>query len=215
MNKIKNKYLNHEGVLQISKAVAEAEKKTMGEIVPMIVSKSSATEHLPFHCSLLVLSLGLLFVVGWEPSWFFFYKWQSLIGLLILSYAIGFVVSKIDFVQRWMIPDHDEEAQVWQRAHAEWAQHKMNKTHGRTGILLFVSIMERKAVVLADEGIARHYPPETWNEIVTLLTGHLRSKEWVLGFQKAIERSGEVLAKHLPAGPHNPNEISDQLIIKN
>ncbi len=214
MDKFQNKYLNHEQVLQISKAVAEAEKKTSGEIVPMIVARSSSVGHLPFHIGLLIMTAGLLVILGWEPGWFFAWKWQSLILLSLLSFGAGFLLSKIPTVQRWMIPDGDEEAQVWQRAQAEWALHKFHKTQARTGIMIFVSIMERKAVVLADEGIARYYPAETWKDIVSLLTGHLQRNEWVPGFKEAIEKCGEVLAKQLPAGAQNPNEVSDQLIIK-
>jgi putative membrane protein len=214
MDKFKNKYLNHEQVLQITKAVAEAERKTSGEIVPMIVLRSSSIGHLPFHVGLLLMTAALLVILGWEPGWFFAWKWQSLVGLTVFSFGAAFLLSRFHVVQRWMIPDGDEEAQVWQRAQAEWALHKFHKTQARTGIMIFVSIMERKAVVLADEGIARHYPADTWKDIVSLLTGHLHRNEWVLGFTKAIEKCGEVLAKHLPAGPHNPNEVSDQLIIK-
>ena len=215
MDKFQAKHLSHEQILRITNAVVQAELKTTGEIVPMIVSRSSAVGHLPLQCGLLILTTLLLLIFGFEPTWFFFWKWKSLIVLILLSFGAGYLLSRFNFIQRWMIPDKDEEAQVWQRAQSEWAANKIQKTANRTGILLFVSVMERKAIVLADEGIAKHYPAETWKEVVELLTSHLRQGDWAMGFEKAIEKCGEILSKHLPAGPKNPNEITDHLIIKN
>jgi putative membrane protein len=210
----KAKHLTHEQVLRITQAVMQAETQTQGEIVPMIVSRSSTVGHVPFHLSVMLLSLILVFAVEIEPWWFFEFKWESILISVLLSALLGWMLSRLDFVQRWMIPFDDQESQVWQKAQSEWAKNKIQKTKARTGILIFVSIMERKAVVLADEGIAKHYPQETWIEVVELLSSHLKKNEWGLGFEKAIARCGEILKKHLPAGAHNKNEISDEIIIK-
>lgn len=214
MEKFKSKHLTHDQVFKITQAVVQAEMKTDGEIVPMIVARSSSVGHVFFHTSLLLLSFILLLALVFEPWWFFTFKWQALAVTGIFSSLGGFLLSKLNFVQRWLIPPEDQEAQVWQRAQAEWASNKLQKTKARTGILIFVSIMERKAVVLADEGIAKHYSPETWKEVVDILSLHLKRNEWVLGFQKAVEKCGQILQKHLPAS-HSANEISDHLIIKN
>jgi putative membrane protein len=214
MEKFKAKYLSPDQVAKITAAVQKAELKTMGELVPMIVKRSSAIGHVPYSCYLVLLSCSLMVFLSWEPQWALAYHWQILVALILLSFGLGTVLARLTVVQRWFVPEADEEAQVWQRAQTEWALQKVQKTESRTGILIFVSVMERKAVVLADEGIARHYKPETWQEIVTLLTRHLHRGEWVQGFEKAIERCGEILSVQMPAQSRNPNEIHDELIIK-
>jgi putative membrane protein len=210
------KIILKEEIARITAAVREAESKTSGEIIPMIVSRSAAVGHVPYQCFLLILSSSLLLLLGWPSWWAWPHTWQAgaLIGLTLVSFAAGFVLARIQFVQRWLVPDADEEAQVWRRAQAEWAQHKMEVTKSRSGILLFVSVLERRAVILADEGIAKRYDPATWQEVVSLLTGHLRRGEWAIGFERAIERCGEILATHLPSSADNPNEYRDELIIR-
>lgn len=215
MDKFQAKYLTHEQILKITQEVVKAEQQTRGEIIPMIVARSSAIGHVPYYCFLLILSLILLTALGLEPWWFFEWKWWSLLASMVISGAVAWPLSLLPWIQRSLTSAKDQEAQVWQRAQTEWSQHKLQKTADRTGILIFVSVMERKAVVLADEGIARHYPQETWTEVVGILGSHLHRNEWVLGFQMAIAKCGDILKKHLPAGAKNPNEISDHLIIKN
>jgi putative membrane protein len=192
----------------------KAEEGTRGEIVPMIVARSSAIGNLPLMSSLVCFSVFLLILIEWQPWWISLWMGLPVIGLLILSLVLGTLLSHIQAVQRWLIPAHDQEAQVWQRAHSEWSQSKIQQTQGRTGILIFVSVMERKAVIMADEGIAKFYKQETWDEVVRLLGGYLKQGQWTLGFEKAIQRCGEILKTNLPAGSSNPNEISDAPIIK-
>ena len=82
--------------------------------------------------------------------------------------------------------------------------------------MIFISIMERRAVILADEGIAKKLPENTWEEVLKPLTEFLRDGEWSAGFQDAIRRSGDLLKTHFPepAGTHHASEISNNLIIK-
>lgn len=214
MNTNVKSFLNPEQLRLISEAVLEAEKKTQGEIVPMVVMRSSAIGSVRSLVFLVFFSVLVTFLLAWGPWWFHEWRWELLIGAMASSFMIAFFLSRWAAVQRYIIPEADQQAQVWQRAQIEWANNKLQKTQQRTGILLFVSVMERKAVVLADQGIARFYKQETWDEIVQILSRHFKEKKWVEGFQKAIGRCGEILTAYLPAQGHNPNEISDQLIVK-
>ena len=206
--------LTHDQVLKITQAVIEAEKGTRGEIVPMIVQRSSTIGHLPLYSSLIVFSLFLLVLVEWQPWWLLLAWGLPLIATLFLSLVIGFALARLSFIQRWLIPAIDQEAQVWQRARSEWAMSKIQKTQERTGILIFVSVMERKAIILADEGIAKYYNENTWKEVIQNLGHYLSKGQWTEGFQKAIHHCGEILKKHLPSDGANPNELGDAPIIK-
>lgn len=214
MEKFKHKHLSPEVMKRIKAAVQTAELKTQGEIVPMIVGRSSVIGHVPYYCFLLLLSSFLLMILGWEPWWAVEYHWFVISAALLVAFGLSQILARSWTVQRWLTPEADEELQVWRRAQSEWATRKMRDTKDRTGILLFVSVMERKAIVLADEGIARHYPPETWKEVVNLLGSHLHQGDWAQAFEQAIAKAGEILARHLPAQGRNPNEIHDDLIVQ-
>lgn len=210
----KKEFLSTEQIQKISQAVASAELGTSGEIVPMIVRRSSSVGHLPIYITVVLFSVAIVGLVETKIEWLNAWWGLPILGVFLVCAASGYILSGIDAVQRWLISAVDEETQVWNRAHSEWAFSQIRKTKARTGILLFVSIMERKAIVLADEGIAKHYSAETWNEVVTILSGHLRKGQWTEGFERSIHRCGEILKTHLPAGPDNTNELPDRIIFK-
>lgn len=210
----KKEILSPDQIKKITQAVIKAEAGTSGEIVPMIVNRSSAIGHLPFYVALILFSLSAVALFELKSNWLHLW-WGLPIGLLFLGCLVGgFVLSQFHSIQRWLIPAIDEETQVWNRAYSEWAVSHVRKTKARTGILLFVSVMEKKAVVLADEGIAKHYSQETWQKVIDILSQHLRKGEWTEGFERSIQLCGDILKTHLPADTENINEISDRIIIK-
>lgn len=217
------KYLSESEIAEISQSVHAAELGTEGEIVPMIVHRSSAVRHVPV---ILGLSLALLFfgveilgLNGWYLSdWLpFLYQhggYQVLFLAVLMALAWG--LAHLHGVQRLLTPNADERDQVHRRAQLEFFLHRLNRTQKKTAVLIFVSIMERRAVILADEGIAKVLPPNTWDLILKSLTKKMGRGDWAQGFHEAIQQSGELLKAHFPApqGAASANEISNNLIIK-
>jgi putative membrane protein len=113
-----------------------------------------------------------------------------------------------------MTPDSDLIHQCNLRAELEFWKAGIQKTQGSTGILLFISVVERRAVVLADEAIAKILPPETWQTVIERLLEGARRKDLAEGFSKAIELCGELLAKNFPRASDDKDELANQLIIK-
>lgn len=215
------KYLTEEQVAEISKAVHAAELGTGGDIVPMIVRRSSAVRHVPLVLglcfALLFLGVEMLGLNGWYVSDllpFLMGHWVYQLFFLVVLLVIAWGLSHLHPVQRFLTSDEDEKEQVEKRAQLEFFLHRLNRTHKKTAVLIFISVMERRAVILADEGIAKHLPPHIWEEVLKPLTGFLRGGEWAQGIQDAIRRSGELLKQHVPQSGAVANEISNNLIIK-
>jgi putative membrane protein len=217
------KYLTEKQIAEISNAVQQAELGTSGDIVPMVVRRSSAVRHVPvilgLSFALVFLGIEVLGVNGWYMSDFFPFlmgHWAYQVGFLTFLMLIAWGLSHLHPIQRILTSDEDEKEQVWKRAQLEFFLHRLNHTHKKTAVLIFISIMERRAVILADEGIAKILPPKTWEEVLKPLTEFLRDGEWSAGFQDSIRRSGELLKTHFPesAGSISANEISNNLIIK-
>ncbi len=200
--------------LKVSAAVAKVETQTSGEIVPIIVRRSSTIGHVPFLLTLILLVAILVFEVPQMPifarynlSWILFF-------VALFCFLVSIPLSKFIWVQRMLVSQADQKFQVEERALLEFYQTGIVNTKARTGILLFLSVMERKAVVLADEAISQKLPPETWNEICQIMVDGVRKGDTATGLVKAIEACGQVLAQHFPAQELNPNELKDHLIIK-
>ena len=101
-----------------------------------------------------------------------------------------------------------------QRAELEFYESNIQQTSGSTGILIFVSLMERKVIVLADKAINDQLPKETWQNAVDLIVTGLKAKNMALGLKNAIEFIGNTLEGPLPIKTNDTNELSNHLVIK-
>jgi putative membrane protein len=88
----------------------------------------------------------------------------------------------------------------------------ISHTKNRTGVLIFVSLAEHYARIIADEGIAAKVPQSEWQAAIDALTAHMRQNRIADGITAAIARCGDVLAQHAPPDG-SPNELPDRLYV--
>lgn len=204
--------ISQDEIKKIEDVIARAEEKTSGEIVPMIVGSSSVSGHVePMIAAVLAV---LVLAANWAFSEHIVFPWWTTIAEFVAILAIAFCVGRTAWALRVMTLNSDLYKQVYTRALNEFMQAGLEKTDGSTGVLLFVSEAERWAVVLADKSISSKLPPETWNEVVALLIGGLKSGNVAKGFTDAIAKTGDVLAQHFPIRPQDKNELPNKFIIK-
>ena len=86
------------------------------------------------------------------------------------------------------------------------------RTHGRTGVLIYLSLAEHRAEIVADEAIASQVSPEVWGAAMASLIGEIRAGRAGQGLVLAIEAVGAVLAQHFPRAEGDINELPDRLI---
>lgn len=209
------KYLTEDEVKRLSEVVNRAEQRTSGEIVPVIVNRSTGVGHVSL---MLTLFASLTFFLLEVPiqTYFFSPLWLSLSPLMVFVFwGISLVLAKRPFWQRILTHPREQAQQVWNRAELEFSRNKIGRTSEGTGILIFVSVMERKAVILADEGISKHYPPDVWQALVKDLSESLKAGQWYQGFENAILGAGKILEEKLPAKEHDNNQLQNYLRIIN
>ena len=206
--------LGSDGAQRIETAIAEAESHTSGEIVPILVRRSSTVGHVPLVSFTLLLLCVFLFDLPTHlaelggPNWLWLGACWGLAGGVALS------LSRLDAVERLLTPRPDQMQQVDQRAEIEFYELEMSQTQDRTGILLFVSLMEHRAVVLADHSIAEKLDAEIWQELVDLMIQGVKRGDLAEGMAQAIRRCGELLSPHFPIAADDTNELRDHLVIK-
>lgn len=209
-----HKYLSENDLAQIEAAISRVEESTSGEIVPVIVRRSSAVGHVPLSLTL-VLTLLLVIVEFPFSDWLWVTPWVWLWPvLLVVIYGISHVLAKSKWIQKVFVPERDEVDSVHQRAHLEFYLNRIHRTENATGVLIFVSVMEKKAVILADEGISKKLPKEHWDEILAVLGEKLHQGQWAQGFIAAIEACGQDLKTHFPASAPGQNQLKNHLIVK-
>lgn len=132
--------------------------------------------------------------------------------------ALAHAVARIDAVRRLLLAQPLVLSRVAERARHAFVANGLAHTQQRTGILIFVALLERRVVVLADEGIHRALDPnESWQQVVELAVGGLRrggADDAVNGLEAAIRRCGEILARHVPAPDRNPDELSNRIVLE-
>jgi putative membrane protein len=192
----------------ISAAIARAEQKTSGEIV--VVAAIASDGYRSFGllwAALLALAVPAPFV--------FFTKWavQYIYLLQLATFLVFLVLFQWERVRYVLVPPSIKRARAHQRAVEQFLVQNMHTTKGRTGVLIYVSFVERYAEVIADDGIYRRVPTSTWENAVGELTNHLARGTVTEGFIRVIERCGKVLAKHFPPGQVPDNELPNHLIV--
>lgn len=198
----------------ISEAVAAAEGKTRGEIVPLIVRSSGYYGHvLPLVTVILFIS-AILLELQFVVESFDLPVLLSTPLVLVLCYVLAVPLAKMSWVCRALTLNRDEIRAVEARAELEFYRGSYDKTEGHSAILIFVSWLERRAVVLADKAIAQKIGKDVCDELVHTLLKGLGGRQFAKGWGLTIQRAGEVLAQHFPAGANKPNELSNDLVIK-
>ena len=202
---------------KIREAVQAAERRTRGEIVPMIVPSSARYSEARYLAGLALSILALTVLLTWDLGWGQ-YVWHlhhpSWIVLgVVLAYALGYWAGSLPAVIQFFTSKERMAFKVRRRAELAFYEHGLHKTREGTGILIMASLLERRVQVLADKTINERVPPGTWDNLVQELIQGIKEGRQTEAFCQAIARCGDLLAQHFPARPDdNPDELADDLI---
>jgi len=201
----------------IHEAVQAAERRTRGEIVPMVVPASARYSDARYlaglAASLLTLTVLLTVDHGWGASgWQDYYAGWIVLGVL-LAYAVGYWAGSFPACIRLFTSRERMAHKVRLRAELAFYEHGLHKTREGTGILIMASLLERRVQVLADKAINERVPPGTWDDLVREMIQGITEGRQTEAFCLAITRCGDLLARHFPAASgDNPDELAGDLI---
>jgi putative membrane protein len=111
-----------------------------------------------------------------------------------------------------LVPRAVKRARAHRAALEQFVVRGVTRTKNRSGVLIFVSLAEHYARIIADEGIAAKVGNAEWQSAVDALTAHMRDGRIAAGFTAAIERCSTVLAAHAPPDG-SPNQLPDRLYV--
>jgi putative membrane protein len=193
---------------RIRHAVIEAESKTAGEIVPMVVTSSARYTEIELLGVITGLFLGMIAEGIWSDPW-----GSPFLNLWPVAGALGgFLLCRLSAVKRFFTPKSRIAQAVHTTCLAAFTEQGLHYTRGHTGILILVSLVERRVQVLADRGINEKVSPGAWDDVTKILTAGLKSGRACDAFCKAIERCGELLAEHFPRQADDKDELPNRLV---
>ena len=201
--------LSEQDRARISAAIHANEARTTGEIVCVLAESSSA------HASGLpvVLAAIVALALPWLLMIFTHLSLQLMLSLQILVFLALLAVLCLPRVRVALLPRAARRGLAHRMAMEQFVSRGIARKKERTGILIFVSLAERYARIIADEGIARRVPQAEWQGAIDALTGHMRDGRIAEGFVTAIDRCGSVLATHFPSTGEGQSELPNRIFL--
>ena len=212
---------------RVSAAIAAAELRSDGEIVAVVTDLSDPYHDVGLHWAVLVMIAVLAwaaacpscltwwheaFFGGWRPEPTLRELFTFLMVLAVLKFTAVLLILKYMPLRLALTLGATKQRRVRRRAIATFKAGAERRTIGRTGILIYLSLGERRAEIVADEAILKVTTPDTWGEAMAALLIEVKQGRIAEGMVAAIEQVGEVLAKHFPRSSADTNEIPDKLI---
>ncbi len=201
-------FISKQDQTRIGEAIVAAERKTSGEIVAVLSGESASYLHVPFLWAALIALIvpwPLVYFTWWPVQWIYLVQLGVFLAVLLLTLPRR--------VRYLLVPSSVKRERAHRRAVEQFLVQNLHTTAGRTGILIYVSVAERYAEVIADTGIDAKVPKGTWKAIVDDLTYNIAAGRAGDGFIHAVERAGVLLAEHFPPGTRDPNELPNHLIV--
>lgn len=199
---------------KVTLAITEAERHTSGEIVAVAARASDDYVHVPIHiaaaCALAVPLLIPLF--SRFMPWSTISVWQLFLTQLLVFIVLAVILS-LPRLRYAVTPSAMMRKYAHRNAAAQFLATHISATQARTGVLIFVSLLERYVEIIGDKAIAEKLSQRDWQAIIDEMVPLLRDKNLAEAMVLAVNRCGALLAKHFPAGALHKNELADKFIV--
>ncbi|MCX7283978.1 MAG: hypothetical protein NTX28_08020, partial [Novosphingobium sp.] len=203
------------------------EMHSAGEIVTIVTARSDAYHDIALVWSAVAALLALSaleiapdFYIGlvermlglWGHEW----TPRGIIGVALtvaaLKFGAMYLLMRFTPLGLWLTPRFVRNARIRARALTCFRVGAESCTSGRTGVLIYVSLDEHHAEIIADAAIASKVAPETWGHAMKAMLDPLRAGQVAQGIAAAVGEVGTVLARHFPRSDDDVNELPDRLI---
>jgi len=193
---------------RITKAIRSAEEKTSGEIVCVLTPISSHATVLPVF----IAAVAAL-VTPWPLVIFTSMPVLRILSVQAIIFVALLMILCIPAVRIALVPHRARRAIAYRVAMEQFINRGIARNVHRCGILIFVSLAERYARIIADEEIAKRVPHSRWQAAVDALIAHAREDRVADGFIAAIELCGKELAQHFPPTQDSRGKLPDRLYV--
>lgn len=212
---------------QVTAAVTAAELHTDGEIVTIVAAQSDAYHDVALHWAVLGMLLVLALLAAFPAiadamhgvvadSWSTAPSPADLFTIALILLTITFLVIRLALawtpLRLALTPRGTEARRVRRRAIAMFRAGAEKRTRGATGVLLYLSLAERRAEIIADAAIHDRVDTAIWGDAMAALIVATRDGRPGEGMAAAVTRIGAVLAEHFPRSADDTNELPDRLI---
>lgn len=220
-------HMDDAGRSLIAAAVSEAETATSGEIVTVLAEASDGYTDVALlwaaGAAFTAMSVFAAFpqpfldiwdrmIGGWGHEWTTGELASMVIALGLLKFLAVLLVQQWQPLKWALVPGPVKTIRVHNQAVRQFRVGAERRTTGHTGVLIYLSMREHRAEIVADESIAAKVPAEVWGEAMGDMLTLIRKGAVAEGLAVGIRDVGFVLAEHFPRGSEDVNELPDRLI---
>jgi len=199
--------LTEDDRMAIAAAIREAEKRTCGQIVCVLARSSSDYSAVPIEWA-----AGIALIAPWPLIYFTQLSVQRIFLIQIFVFIVAAVILSWQPLRLALVPRAVRRARAHRGAIEQFFLRGLANTRHRCGVLIFASMAEHYARIIADEGVASKVSQSEWQDAIAALIRHMRNGQVAEGFIAAIDRCGAVLAAHAP--PADPlDELPDRIFV--
>jgi putative membrane protein len=192
---------------RITESIRQAEAGTSGEIFCVVAHNASDYRLVPVAWAAVIalaVPWPLIHFTLWPASVIYFLQLAAFIAI-----AIALSQPSIRFR---IVPRRAKNDRAHALAMRQFFAQSLHQTENHTGVLIFASLAERYAEIIADAGINAKVTSDVWDRAVEALIDGMRRNQPGDGFVAAIELCGAVLAQHFPPGALNRDELPNKLV---
>jgi putative membrane protein len=202
------RFFGPEAQARVAQAVRNAEARSAGQIVPVVVERSARYSETRWIAAVVLAALATAVAELGRTG----ITAAELPFLQLAAAAVGWLLARLAPVERLLAGRRAMDEETRERALRAFHDHGLHRTAQGTGVLVFASLLERRAAVIGDHGIHARMGDAEWQRAVDLLVGGIAQGDPARGFCDAIAAVGARLAEHFPrAGAGSGNELPDAL----
>jgi putative membrane protein len=193
---------------RIADAIRAAEARTSGEIVCVLAESSSDAIGLP-----ILLATVAALAVPWVLMAATALSVRSILVLQVITFIVLALVLCLPRIRVALLPRRARRVLAHRVAVEQFSIRGIARKKDRNGILIFVSLAEHYARIIADIGIASKVPHAQWQGAVDALVANCGHGRVADGFISAIEVCESVLATHFPHTADSKDELPDRIYV--
>ncbi len=197
--------------VELSEAIAAAERRTVGEIVLVVLDRSDRHPEAGLLAGIALAAIGVVLLAPSLPLdrplvWL---AVEAACGLAGYGLARGLP----DFLRRFVFEKRATGA-AHEQALQEFHRYALHSTKDATGVLVLVSLFERRVVVLGDAGIHARVGESHWHGTAEAVLEGVKRGDLASGLREGIERCADVLAEHFPSREGDRNELPNRVVVR-
>ena len=201
-------FLTPESKTALAEAVRAVESCSSAELVIAVRHRTGSYLHADLLSGILAGIAALAFLLFsptvFAPVWI-------LIDPIVVGVLVGFLASWSSGLRRSFTPLAVRRQRVETAARSTLVERRVHGTSGRTGILLYVSVLEREAALVVDVGVEALAAMDGWKTAVEEIETAVRNKEDGVAVAARLRGLATLLSSALVRGADDVNELPDEV----